>query len=120
MTISSTLKALLAGLAAAAIGTAMAQSTPPNPNSKDAATGAGQQSTEKTPMGTTGTPTNGTSSKGATASGTTGSSATMGASGSGSSSMNSGAASTDTSMTDTAKSTKHAKKSRKAPRADRN
>lgn len=55
MTASNTLKTLLAGLATVAVvGTAMAQGTPPTTASPNAATGAGQQSTQGTPMGTTG------------------------------------------------------------------
>lgn len=55
MTASNTLKTLLAGLAAVAVvGTAMAQGTPPTTASPNAATGAGQQSSQGTPMGTTG------------------------------------------------------------------
>lgn len=55
MTASNTLKTLLAGLATVAVvGTAMAQATPPTTASPNAATGAGQQSSQGTPMGTTG------------------------------------------------------------------
>ncbi len=55
MTASNTLKTLLAGLATVAVvGTAIAQGTPPTTASPNAATGAGQQSTQGTPMGTTG------------------------------------------------------------------
>ncbi|MBU0748808.1 MAG: proteophosphoglycan ppg4 [Gammaproteobacteria bacterium] len=55
MTASNTLKTLLAGLATVAVvGTAVAQGTPPTTASPNAATGAGQQSTQGTPMGTTG------------------------------------------------------------------
>jgi hypothetical protein len=55
MTASITLKTLLAGLATVAVvGTAMAQGTPPTTASPNAATGAGQQSSQGTPMGTTG------------------------------------------------------------------
>ncbi|OGB08906.1 MAG: hypothetical protein A3E23_16560 [Burkholderiales bacterium RIFCSPHIGHO2_12_FULL_65_48] len=55
MTASNTLKTLLAGLATVAVvGTAMAQGTPPTTASPNAATGAGQQSSQGTPMGTTG------------------------------------------------------------------
>jgi hypothetical protein len=56
MTASMKIKGLLAGAATfALIGTAMAQGTPPD-KSKSAPVGAGQQSTQGTPMGTTGTP----------------------------------------------------------------
>lgn len=55
MTASNTLKTMLAGLATVAVvGTAMAQGTPPTTASPNAATGAGQQSSQGTPMGTTG------------------------------------------------------------------
>lgn len=55
MTASNTLKTLLAGLATVAVvGTAMAQGTPPTTASPNAATGAGQQSSQGTAMGTTG------------------------------------------------------------------
>ena len=55
MTASNTLKTLLAGLATVAVvGSAMAQGTPPTTASPNAATGAGQQSSQGTPMGTTG------------------------------------------------------------------
>lgn len=89
MTASTQLKSLIAGLATvAAIGTAVAQSTPPNPNVTNPAVGAGQQSSQDTPMGTTGVQgaattapttgsTMGSSTSGAT--GTTGSASTMGA-----------------------------------------
>jgi hypothetical protein len=81
MTASIHLKGLLAGLMALAIaGAALAQSTPPNPAAKDPAVGAGQQSSQTTPMGQTGTPP----PSGSTAAGTSGSTSgsTMGASGS--------------------------------------
>ena len=48
---------LLAALLMGAAGVAMAQGNPPNPNSANPATGAGQQTQQGTPMGTTGTPT---------------------------------------------------------------
>lgn len=55
MTASTQLKSLFAGLATVAVvGAAIAQSTPPNPNVSNPAVGAGQQSTQNTPMGTTG------------------------------------------------------------------
>ena len=82
MNASNPLKTLLAGLATVAVvGTAIAQSNPPSTASPNAATGAGQQSSQNTPMGTTGTGT------GASGTGTTGSGSTMG---SGSSSGTSG------------------------------
>jgi hypothetical protein len=67
MTASTTLKALFAGAATVAlIGTAMAQGNPPNPAVKNAPTGAGQQSSQQTPMGTTGTPAGGAMTPGST------------------------------------------------------
>jgi hypothetical protein len=70
---SKQLKSLLAGAAAiAVIGTAIAQGTPPNPNVTNPPVGAGQQSSQGTPMGTTGV-------QGAGTGAATGSSATMGA-----------------------------------------
>lgn len=106
MTASTQFKGVLAGLAAVALaGAALAQSTPPNPAAKDPAVGAGQQSTQGTPMGTTGTP--GGSSANNTMSGSS-SSTTMGASGS--------TTTTDTTQTDNASSTTMPKSSK----ADRN
>lgn len=100
MSASIHFKGLLAGLAAVAIaGSAIAQSTPPNPAAKDPAVGAGQQSSQTTPMGSTGTPSGGStaaspSTSGSTTAGSTGSATTS----SGSTSMGaSGSASTDTS-----------------------
>ena len=64
------LKALLAGLATVAlVGTAVAQSTPPTTANPNPATGAGQQSTQNTPMGTTGTQAGGGTAGSATATG---------------------------------------------------
>lgn len=48
---------LLAALLMGAAGVAMAQGNPPNPNVANPAIGAGQQTQQGTPMGTTGTPT---------------------------------------------------------------
>ena len=96
----TSLKGLLAAAAITVAGAAIAQSTPPNPAAKDPAVGAGQQSTQSTPMGATGTPNNaggssatmGASGSGSTSgSGTTGSSSTMGASDSGTSGSGSSA-----------------------------
>lgn len=90
MTASTQLKSLIAGLAAvAAIGTAVAQSTPPNPNVTNPAVGAGQQSSQDTPMGTTGVqgasgsaPATMGSTMGSGTSGTTGTTGTTGTAGS--------------------------------------
>ena len=96
----TSLKGLLAAAAITVAGAAIAQSTPPNPAAKDPAVGAGQQSTQSTPMGATGTPNNaggssatmGASGSGSTSgSGTTGSSSTMGASDTGTSGSGSSA-----------------------------
>lgn len=96
----TSLKGLLAVAAITVAGAAIAQSTPPNPAAKDPAVGAGQQSTQSTPMGATGTPNNaggssatmGASGSGSTSgSGTTGSSSTMGASDTGTSGSGSSA-----------------------------
>lgn len=126
MTASNQIKGLLAGVAAVAmIGTAMAQGNPPNPAVNNAPSGAGQQSTQGTPMGTTGTPSGSPSTNmgstntnmgstntnmGATnmgSTGTTGSASSMGASG----------MSTDTSMTANSGGTK---RNMRMARADRN
>ena len=57
MSTSKQIKGLLAGFATVAVmGAAMAQGNPPNPAIKNAPEGAGQQSSQNTPMGTTGTP----------------------------------------------------------------
>lgn len=74
------LKALFAGLATVAlVGTAIAQSTPPTTSNPNPATGAGQQSTQNTPMGSTGTQAGGAAS--ATNSGSTMGSGTSSSSG---------------------------------------
>lgn len=52
-----TTKTFLATAAFALAGAAFAQGTPPNPNVPNPAMGAGQQTQQGTPMGTTGTPT---------------------------------------------------------------
>ncbi|MFN4119022.1 proteophosphoglycan ppg4 [Acidovorax sp.] len=87
MTASTSLKTVLASLAAVAVvGTAIAQGTPPTTATPDPATGAGQRSTQNTPMGATGTP-------GANAGGNMGA---TGATGSGSANMNNNNANTGT------------------------
>lgn len=102
MTASKHLKGLLAGVATVALlGTAMAQGNPPNPAVKSAPVGAGQQSTQQTPMGTTGTPTGGGTAAGSgSTSGSaasTGSTTTSGAS-TGSTSIGSGSTAADPAM----------------------
>lgn len=99
MTTSKFIKSLIAGAAAVALaGTAIAQGTAANPAVKNPATGAGQQSSQNTPMGTTGTP--GGSGSSATGSGMSGGSTMSGStntapmnSGSTSSGMSSGSTS---------------------------
>jgi hypothetical protein len=82
MTASTITKGLLGLATAAVMGAAFAQGTPPNPNVTNPAVGAGQQSSQNTPMGTTGTQGAATATTGSTAGSTsTGSGAsTMGAS----------------------------------------
>lgn len=104
MTASTPFKGLLAGVAALAlIGTAIAQGNPPNPAVKNAPTGAGQQSSQNTPMGATGTPGGGATATGSTATGSTSGGTTMGTASSGATSpgasMGSGSTSADTSAT---------------------
>ena len=101
MTASKHIKGLLAGIAAfALIGTAMAQGNPPNPAIMSAPVGAGQQSTQQTPMGTTGTPTGGMPTAGSGSTSTNmGAAGTSGSTSSGATSMGSSSTSTDTSMT---------------------
>lgn len=90
---STILKALTAGAALSAAAFAFAQATPPQPAAADPAVGAGQRSSQNTPMGTTGTPgganmnSQGATAQGGTSGSTTGSTSgsTMSSSGSGSS-----------------------------------
>jgi hypothetical protein len=111
------LKSMIALAAVAVVGVAMAQSTPPSA-SKDPATGAGQRSTQNTPMGTTGTPGGGATMSRSTNSGTTGSGTSMGA---GTTAGSTGGAApmassttSDTSATATTSSGKHKAKAKKA------
>lgn len=105
------LKALLAGFATVAlVGTAVAQSTPPTTSSPNPATGAGQQSTQNTPMGSTGTQAGGGAASGTTAGSGASSSGTSGSTGS---SMGSGT--TSGSMSDSGAAT-----TSRPARADRN
>ena len=114
MIASNQIKGLLAGFAAVAvIGTAMAQGSPPNPAVKSAPIGAGQQSSQSTPMGVTGTPAGGSSATGSTAAGSTSSGSNMGTSSG--TSMGSSSTSADTSMTP-----RTSKRSKRMARADRN
>ncbi|MBU1357227.1 MAG: proteophosphoglycan ppg4 [Gammaproteobacteria bacterium] len=52
----TTFKTLVAAATMTLAGVAMAQGTPPNANTANPATGAGQQTQQGTPMGTTGVP----------------------------------------------------------------
>ena len=117
----SSLKILAAAVAAATVSFAMAQGVPPKPAAADPAVGAGQRSTQNTPMGTTGTPGGG----GAAAQGSTAGSAaatTAGSTGA-SASMNSGAtanAGSAHASSDTKVAKKSTTKSKKTAKADRN
>ena len=122
----SPLKILAVAAAAATFGIAFAQGTPPGP-ATDPATGAGQRSTQTTPMGDSGTP-GGTgaagqrSTAGAAGGATSGATAAGTGSASSSGSMSSGAtaANTDTSGSKKVASAKTgAKKAVRKPRADR-
>jgi hypothetical protein len=106
-------------IAAATASLAFAQGTPPRPASNPAV-GAGQRSTQNTPMGTTGTPGGGAAGAQGAA---TGSAAAMSAGSTGASgSMNSGAsASADGSGGGAMASGTHvAKRSHRRAKADRN
>lgn len=125
MIASNQIKGLLAGFAAVAfIGTAMAQGSPPNPAIKSAPIGAGQQSSQSTPMGVTGTPAGGSSATGSTAAGSTSGGSNKGSTNAGSSNM--GSTSSGTSMgssstsADTSMTPRSAKRSKRMARADRN
>jgi hypothetical protein len=111
MTASNQLKGLLAGLATVAvIGTTFAQGTPPNPAVANPAVGAGQQSSQGTPMGTTGT-------QGGSAAAATGSTA---ASTSGSMSATTGSDSSSSTMGASSDTTTTAGTRSRRVRADRN
>jgi len=130
----SSLKILTAALAATTVSLAFAQGTPPRP-AADPAVGAGQRSSQNTPMGSTGTPGGG----GAAAQGSTGAGGaaaataggTMGTTGSTSSgaAMNAGTSSgaraggtamaQDTHVHTTTKAAKSKKKAKKVAKADR-
>ncbi len=124
MTAFRQFKVLLAGAAAVAmIGSAMAQGNPPNPAVKNAPEGAGQQSTQGTPMGMTGTPsgapmTNNSTSRSTTTrnTGTGMGTANTGNTGSGAA-MGANSTSADTSMSASAMP---AKRMNRKARSDRN
>lgn len=78
----SATKTMIAVAATAFAALAFAQGTPPQPGAADPAVGAGQRSTQETPMGTTGTPGGGaTGATGSTSSGATMSGSTAGSAG---------------------------------------
>jgi hypothetical protein len=121
---STTTKAMIAAIATVTAAFAFAQGNPPNPAVSNPAQGAGQRSSQNTPMGTTGTPgggataqgsgtTGGTMSSGATAGSTAAANAGTGA-GSTASSSNMSGGTTMASGSGTGK----AKKAKRA-RADR-
>ncbi|MBC5767393.1 proteophosphoglycan ppg4 [Ramlibacter albus] len=106
------IKGALAAALAAVFGVALAQGNPPNANVTNPAVGAGQQSSQATPMGTTGTPAGGsTATRGST---TTGAGTSMGAGTTGSTPTAS--AGSDTGKTMKASGGKSKKKARKAKR----
>ncbi|WP_205964280.1 proteophosphoglycan ppg4 [Ramlibacter agri] len=115
---STTLKALVVAAAATA-SLAFAQGTPPNPSVANPAQGAGQRSSQNTPMGTTGTPGNG----GAMAQGTmgTGSASTAASTTAGASAGSSTTMASSDSM-GSKSMTKHTSKKHKkhAAKTDRN
>lgn len=118
----STPKILVAAMAAATFGLAFAQGTPPRP-ATDPAVGAGQRSTQGTPMGTTGTPGGGgAAAQGSTAGGAAATTAgSTGSTTAPSAAMNSGTTAGATAAADTG-TRKVARKSSKkrAAKADRN
>ena len=119
----SSLKFLAAAVVAATASLAFAQSTPPQP-ATNPAVGAGQRSTQNTPMGTTGTPGGGgAAAQGSTAGSTAGSTGAASSSGSMSSGSTAGAAagSSGTGSTTMAAGTgSGGSKSSRRARADRN
>ena len=123
----SSLKILTAAaITAATVSLAFAQRTPPRP-ATDPATGAGQRSTQNTPMGTTGTPGGGGMAQGGTSAGGA-AAATAGTAGSTSAPMNAGTSSgaraggtavAQDTHTHTHKAAKSKKKAKRV-KADRN
>lgn len=109
----SSLKILTAVAAAATFSLAFAQGTPPQ-QATDPAVGAGQRSTQETPMGSTGTP----GSEGAAAQGSTTGSPAAGTMGAGSSA--SGTMSSDTGASTSGSGSTDSGASARPARADRN
>jgi hypothetical protein len=126
----STSKILIAAFAAATVGLAFAQGTPPKP-AANPAVGAGQQSSQNTPMGTTGTPSGGggmaqgstrsggSSASSAASSGAMSSGSSAGSTGSSAGSTGSSGGSTMAADTGSGSGKSSHRKHRKA-RADRN
>lgn len=113
----SSLKILTAVAAATTFSLAFAQGTPPQ-QATDPAVGAGQRSTQETPMGTTGTPGSGGAAAQGSTSGSTGS-GTMGA-GSSASGAASGTMSPDTGASTSGSGSMDSGTSARPARADRN
>lgn len=116
---STILKVLAGGVVAATAALAFAQGTPPNPAVTNPAQGAGQRSSQNTPMGTTGTPGAGgaTAQSGTTAGATAGSTAAATAGSTGGTSA--GAAGATGGGTAAADGGGGATKTKRAARADR-
>jgi hypothetical protein len=93
---STILKTVVVGIAAATAAFAFAQGNPPNPAVANPAQGAGQRSSQNTPMGTTGTPGGGATAQGSgstggtMSSGSTAGSAAAASAGTGSSASSTG------------------------------
>lgn len=116
----SSLKILAAAIAATTVSFAMAQGTPPKPAS-DPAVGAGQRSTQNTPMGTTGTPSGaGAMAQGSSAGSTAASTAGTAGSMNSGSTMSAAPSGSSTMASDTHTTTKKHKKSKRVAKADRN
>ncbi|MEJ5991109.1 hypothetical protein WG902_13995 [Ramlibacter sp. PS3R-8] len=121
-------KIVIAAVTAATFSLAFAQGTPPKPAS-DPATGAGQRSTQNTPMGSTGTPGAGSgaaaqgSTSGSGSASTAGSSGTM-SSGSSASSTPSSSGSSDSASSSSTGSgsmaSNSSSRSTRTAKADRN
>jgi hypothetical protein len=115
----SSLKFLVAAAAAATLSLAFAQGVPPKP-AANPAVGAGQRSTEGTPMGMTGTPGGGAMAQGTTT-GSTAASATAGGSMSTGATMSTGSGTRASSTMNSGggKHKQHAKRKHHKAKADR-
>jgi hypothetical protein len=114
----STIKILTAAIAAATFGLAFAQGTPPRP-ATDPAVGAGQRSTQNTPMGDTGTPGGGGTARGTSASGAGAADTAPASAGSSASTTTAGGGTAMASDTHTTHKAKHHKKHKKVKKVDR-